>query len=194
MFLFISAAVFLYNLIQIARWWVWFRGKDEQPVTRLKTAATHFFHLTMSLGIFKTFMLFTTFPPYTWFFPLRVAAVYIMTEIWFYFSHRLMHHPRFYKFHKDHHVYKEPPPHATFYCSTTEHLVVNMGTLIVPMIIIPLPYYFTLVWSFLVMNNAVSAHMGTEYIDYEHYIHHQKFTKNFGAGTWVDKLLGTWSG
>jgi sterol desaturase/sphingolipid hydroxylase (fatty acid hydroxylase superfamily) len=117
--------------------------------------------------------------------------VYTMTQLWFYGTHRLLHHPRLYVLHKKHHKYIVPPPYATFYCSLTEHLVVNTGSLLVPLYLCPLPYWITLIYAFLVFDNAVQGHMGIKYPDSEHLIHHKLRHVNFGAGSFLDILFGT---
>ena len=51
----------------------------------------------------------------------------IVREITFYYSHRLLHHPYFYKsIHKKHHMWTSPIAIAAAYCHPVEHIVSNV--------------------------------------------------------------------
>lgn len=151
----------------------------------------HYCHLLLSMMIFEVYQMYTDFPAFSLKELLYLPALFFYTQGWFYFAHRLMHHPKLYLWHKEHHYFKEPPPFGTFYCSTFEHLFVNMGSLMIPLCLFSFSQITVYLWAFTVLHNSVSAHMGTQYQGSEHWIHHQKFTVNFGSGTLFDKWFGT---
>ena len=53
---------------------------------------------------------------------------------YFYIAHRLLHHPWWYRrFHKQHHELTQPLWQGTFYCSMVEQVLVNTGSVVVPL-------------------------------------------------------------
>jgi sterol desaturase/sphingolipid hydroxylase (fatty acid hydroxylase superfamily) len=124
--------------------------------------------------------------------PLHVLGVFGYSNVWFYVSHRLFHTKLFYKYHVLHHSVPNPPPLATFYCSLIEHILVNTGTFIIPLILIPLPYELNLLWTWIIVFKSTNAHMGTLNKNDHHYRHHKNPLYNFGAKPFVDVIFGTY--
>lgn len=183
----------IHNTYYTRQWRVNYCKQVPYPNDVVKDRQVHFRHLVISVVILTLYLEHMNMPNLSWWTIPQVVLVYYMTLLWFYATHRMMHHPRLYRFHKQHHKYTEPPPYTTFYCSLTEHLLVNTGSLMVPLWLCPLPYWITLVYSYLVFNNAVQAHMGTKFQNSAHLIHHQRSNVNFGAGagSQLDLLFGT---
>ena len=119
----------------------------------------------------------------------RTAGVFTLANVWFYFVHRLLHTKRLYHLHIQHHTSNHPL--TTFNCSWQEHLLLNIGTHLVPLIIIPLPYEISLLWSLLILHKSMVAHVGMNEINNHHTIHHENSEVNFGAKPFMDKLFGT---
>lgn len=124
-------------------------------------------------------------------------------EIYFYFSHVLMHKPKLYKkIHSIHHHSAQVTPWASFsfhpYETITHALFIPLFILLIP--IHPLVIFFYLIFMTI---TAVSNHLGYEIIKFKkvrswfisgehHSIHHEKFKYNFGLYfTFIDKWLGT---
>ncbi|MDC0366982.1 sterol desaturase family protein [bacterium] len=121
----------------------------------------------------------------------QVFLFLMLYETTFYTIHRVMHHPRVYWWHAQHHQYKQRLFSATtFNASMLEHVVLNMfpfaiaawvagfGSLLMPTVIV------YAVW------NTVHAHSG--YGDDYHLIHHTHPLLNFGLKSgFMDYLFGT---
>lgn len=57
----------------------------------------------------------------------HLLAYLIIVEIGFYYSHRLLHNPYFYKrIHKKHHTWISPVAISAAYCHPIEHIVSNI--------------------------------------------------------------------
>lgn len=51
----------------------------------------------------------------------------LIREVFFYYGHRWLHHPRLYKYiHKQHHEWTSPIAIAAIYCNPIEHLLANL--------------------------------------------------------------------
>jgi sterol desaturase/sphingolipid hydroxylase (fatty acid hydroxylase superfamily) len=142
-----------------------------------------------------------------WWFYLAFPVMLILHDAYFYFTHRLMHHPALFKiFHLLHHKSTNPSPWAAFAFHPLEALV-EVG--IVPLIVftIPItPWHFFFFFLFQMVYN-VYGHLGWElypkgfqktmigkWINTSvcHNQHHQYFKGNYGLYfLWWDRWLGT---
>jgi sterol desaturase/sphingolipid hydroxylase (fatty acid hydroxylase superfamily) len=133
--------------------------------------------------------------------------MFIIHDTYFYWVHRLMHHPKLYRrVHLIHHKSTNPSP-WTAYAFHPLEAVLEAG--IIPVIAFTLPVQRdALVWFFLfqIIYN-VYGHLGYElypknfhktwigrYVNTSvaHNLHHKHFTGNFGLYTLVwDRLMGT---
>ncbi|KAF4523703.1 hypothetical protein B566_EDAN011567 [Ephemera danica] len=121
----------------------------------------------------------------------------IVFEAVFYYSHRLLHHPRIYKrIHKIHHEWTSPIALGAIYCHPIEHVFSNLLPQIVGLSLMRSHVLTSWLWFTYVLILTLSDHSGyhlpffpsPEYHDY----HHLMFNGNYGGGEgFFDWLHGT---
>lgn len=136
-----------------------------------------------------------------------IVAMVIIHDTYFYWTHRLMHHRRLFRFfHRTHHLSNCPTPWAAYAFSPAEALV-QAG--IAPLIIFALPVHPSAFAAFMLWQISfnVFGHCGYEIFPASflrspfgrvlntvphHGLHHEKYQANFGLyfNVW-DRLLGT---
>lgn len=73
-----------------------------------------------------TYTLASAWPSF-WEFVLHIAAILLVEEILFYYTHRLAHWGPLYKWvHKEHHRFTAPVAMSAIYCHPLEHLACNL--------------------------------------------------------------------
>ena len=125
------------------------------------------------------------FVPSTWVgYIIRVLLALFIGEAIFYFSHRLLHTPTFYRFHKMHHMFTSPSPLAGVYASPLEYFISNHLSMIIPLKIISCPDPLLLCMeSAIVAANILKSHSSIDSVALgspTHHIHHQYQKHNFG--------------
>lgn len=142
-----------------------------------------------------------------WWWWASIGLTILLHDTWFYWTHRLMHHPRLFRwFHRTHHLSTNPSPWAAFAFSPGEALVqaaiFPLALVLIP--IHPLAFGAFMVWQ---MTFNVIGHTGYEYnrpgfmrswlrliinTPTNHAMHHEKFRGNYGLyfNFW-DRLMGT---
>jgi ring-1,2-phenylacetyl-CoA epoxidase subunit PaaE len=127
--------------------------------------------------------------------------------MFFYWSHRAMHLPRFYKFfHKVHHESTDPSPLTAFAFHPSEAVVEYFVAFVLPFLL-PLNFGIIIAWQIFSMLNNVLGHLGYEiypkgWVKFpilkfktastHHNMHHQLFNGNYALYfTWWDKWMGT---
>lgn len=141
----------------------------------------------------------------------RVCFVYVMTEAYFYVTHRFLFHGQiphfiplsryvnhyFKKIHKMHHKFFLPIPRSAFFAHPIENIISNAGTLFVPLYICPLPYSLTLAWAAIALTSGIRSHSGNNYekekpfIQNKHDYHHIYNNVEYGTGFLMDYLFRT---
>lgn len=138
---------------------------------------------------------------------ISFLIVLFIDDMFFYWSHRAMHMPRFYKFfHKVHHESTDPSPLTAFAFHPSEAVVEQMMGFILPFLL-PLNFGVIIAWQIFSMFNNVLAHLGYEIYpkgwvklpllqfktaSTHHNMHHQLFNGNYALYfTWWDKWMGT---
>jgi len=143
---------------------------------------------------------------WTWFFASIVITIFVH-DAFFYWTHRLMHHPRLFRwFHRGHHLSTNPSPWAAYAFDPLEALVQALifpiAVTIMPMH--PLAFAVFMVWQ---LTFNVIGHLGYEiwprwtmdswfgkFINTptNHAMHHETFRGNYGLyfNIW-DRLMGT---
>ncbi|KAH9499550.1 Fatty acid hydroxylase domain-containing protein 2 [Bulinus truncatus] len=127
---------------------------------------------------------------------LELVVFALVEEFGFYYSHRLLHHPRLYKYiHKKHHEWTAPIGIVSIYAHPVEHVFANL----VPPGLGPIlmgSHLFTawLFWGIAIVSTTVDhsgyrlpLFMSPDFHDY----HHLKFNTNYGVLGILDRLHGT---
>jgi len=136
-------------------------------------------------------------------FPLML----IVHDAYFYWAHRLMHHPKLFSFfHVVHHKSTNPSPWASFAFQPTEAFIESA---IIYIFAFSFPVHFIHLFSFLIFMTLynVYGHLGFELFpagfnknrffkwfntSVNHNMHHQYFKGNYGLYfTWWDRLMNT---
>jgi sterol desaturase/sphingolipid hydroxylase (fatty acid hydroxylase superfamily) len=138
---------------------------------------------------------------------ISLAAVIVAHDAYFYWTHRLMHHPRLYPyFHRTHHRSVAPTPFAAYAFDIPEALLMAAFT---PLWLAFVPMHalgLFLFMAFMIIRN-VMGHAGVELMPRaladsrwfgwinattHHDLHHATFHHNYGLYfTWWDHLMGT---
>ncbi|XP_042553547.1 fatty acid hydroxylase domain-containing protein 2 [Dipodomys spectabilis] len=126
----------------------------------------------------------------------ELAVFIIIEEVLFYYSHRLFHHPTFYKkIHKKHHEWTAPIGMISLYAHPIEHVVSNMLPAIMGPLVMGSHLSSITVWFSLAVIHTIISHCGyhlpflpsPEFHDY----HHLKFNQCYGVLGVLDHLHGT---
>ncbi|GFT99257.1 fatty acid hydroxylase domain-containing protein 2 [Nephila pilipes] len=129
-------------------------------------------------------------------FVLHFIAQILSEEVFFYYSHRILHHPRLYKrFHKKHHEWKSPVGVSAIYCHPVEHVLSNVFPTFLGSVIFGTHVVSLYGWLIFATAYGVIVHSGyhlplTPTPEFHHY-HHLKFNENFGVAGILDWLHGT---
>jgi sterol desaturase/sphingolipid hydroxylase (fatty acid hydroxylase superfamily) len=142
-----------------------------------------------------------------WYLGFSFVAVLILQDTYFYFTHRLFHHPALFKrLHQGHHRSTHPTPWTSFAFDPPEALIQAfflMG------IVLIMPLHFAVLGAILMTmtlwsvfnhlgferssSSAIAALLGRAFIGSRHHlIHHRQYKVHYGLYfTFWDKLLGT---
>lgn len=142
-----------------------------------------------------------------WYLPMSLIVVLLIHETYYYWVHRLMHHPMvFKKVHKVHHDSLTPTPWTAFsfhpWESFIEALILPVIILFIPINIYVLGFYLLLMTISSVINHLDieifpkkfrSNWPGNQLINAtHHHYHHKEFFTNYGLYfTFWDKWMGT---
>lgn len=120
----------------------------------------------------------------------------LITEIWFYHIHLMVHSPILYKkYHKRHHEFSEPYALTALYCSGYEAVFCNLFAVSLGPVMLQIPPPYLYIWFGVVSLNSTLSHSGFRLawlMDGGHDIHHQSFNYNFGLLTIFDRIYGTY--
>jgi len=131
----------------------------------------------------------------------------LIHDTYFYWTHRLMHHPSVFKyFHKVHHLSTNPSPWAAFAFHPLE-AIVEAGIIVVIAFIMPVHPLAIALFLLIMMVYNVYGHLGYELYpkgftktrigkwintSINHNQHHQYFKGNYGLYfLWWDRWMGT---
>lgn len=145
---------------------------------------------------------------HSWFyFYAAFPIMFFMHDAYFYWIHRLMHHPKIFKFiHLIHHKSVNPSPWAAYAFHPLE-AVVETGIVIIFLFTIPIHYIHLGVFFLFMIIYNVYGHLGWEIYpkgfsksrigrwvntSVNHNLHHQYFKGNYGLYTLIwDRWMGT---
>jgi sterol desaturase/sphingolipid hydroxylase (fatty acid hydroxylase superfamily) len=138
---------------------------------------------------------------------LRYGALFVLSDIWFYYMHRLMHHKYFYCWHKDHHAFIHPYALAGLYCSPVEMIIVNQLSVSIPMQMLGYTYNEIIFFTVLIALNILKGHSGLQLYLTEnkwshklavilfgnkmHDLHHELLNVNYGSLYLMDFIHST---
>ena len=89
----------------------------------------------------------------------QVPALYYLTDVYFYVFHRAFHTKALYAaFHRVHHEYDDPCPENALHAHPIEHLVVNFGAIVVPLLVAKASTLLATFWVVAVSVNVVASH------------------------------------
>lgn len=178
----------------------------------------HSMQSTATMSVIAFIVLFTPFRNYTlvytdiqayglWYIPVSVALALIIHDTYFYWMHRLLHHPKLFRYtHLVHHKSVNPSPWTSysfhFFEAITEGLVLAVIALV-------LPLHPVAITSFVVVGFIINVygHLGYEIMpkwfrgswlfevtntSVHHNLHHSKFKGNYGLYFRVwDRIMKT---
>jgi len=151
---------------------------------------------------------YTQIKTYGWlWYALAFVVMMVMHDAYFYWTHRLMHHPKIFRYlHLVHHKSTNPSPWAAYAFHPFE-AVVEAGILGVFVFTLPLHVSHTLIFFFFMIVYNVYGHLGYELYpkgfsksfigkwintSVNHNQHHQYFKGNYGLYfLWWDRWMGT---
>lgn len=207
-------------------WYVLFRKrlsfkKIQKRFPKWKDYSREVLHSIMSTAVFGAVaaLLFrTSFVKYTmiyldidlyprWYYWLSIFMMVCIHDTYFYWTHRLMHHPKLYKlFHLKHHQSTNPSPWAAYSFSFLESVV---GACVLFFIVFSFPFHKSALIVFIVLGfvNNVYGHLGYEIYpkgfnkhwfgkwintSVNHNVHHRYNKGNYGFYfTFWDRVMGT---
>ncbi len=138
---------------------------------------------------------------------VSIPVMLIIHDTYFYWTHRLMHHPRIFgPVHKVHHLSRDPTP-LTSYAFHPFEAVIEAGIVPVLAFTLPVHSYALLLFATLQFAYNVLGHLGYEFFPRwfirsplamifnsatHHHQHHQKVKCNYGLYfNWWDRLMKT---
>jgi len=137
------------------------------------------------------------------YFVISIILMVLLHDTYFYWTHRLIHHPLFFRYvHKMHHTFDSPTPWAAFAFHPIE-AIISIGIIPIILFVIPFHHLALIVFiTFLVIYNAY-IHLGfsvpllkwsgLQNTPNDHDLHHKGTKGNYGLYfTYWDKLMGTY--
>lgn len=142
-----------------------------------------------------------------WWFWISIPVALVVHDAYFYWTHRLMHHPRLFKtMHLVHHRSTNPTPWAAFAFHPTE-AVVEAGIITVLAFTVPMTFWSLMIFLVIMTIENVIGHLGYEFFprwltnsrigfwlnsSTNHNQHHKYFEGNYGLYfRWWDVWMGT---
>lgn len=124
----------------------------------------------------------------------KILLSMIMNEIWFYYSHRLMH-TKLWKYHKQHHYFYHPSAVSSLYVSVVELILVNYPNILLPLTVFDFTNTETVIFSLGAALFLLTGHNSNGKLwlttSNHHLIHHKDYNHNYGFLHIMDYIHGT---
>lgn len=154
---------------------------------------------------------YTQISEYGWLYYAAVLfAVFVVHDAYFYWMHRIAHHPKLYAWiHRIHHESTDPTPYSAFHFHPFEAVLEGLASASILIVLLTVPWHVSIpvVWGLGMLAFNVIGHLGYEiYPSFwhripllkwkttglHHYMHHQMVRGNYALYfRWWDKLCGT---
>ncbi|XP_072170718.1 fatty acid hydroxylase domain-containing protein 2-like isoform X2 [Diadema setosum] len=127
---------------------------------------------------------------------IELFVFLVIEEMGFYYSHRLFHHPRLYKYiHKKHHEWTAPISVVAIYAHPIEHIFANTLPAVMGPMVMGSHIATLCMWLTIAQTSAIISHCGYHFpllpSPEAHDFHHLKFTNNYGTLGILDRFHGT---
>ncbi|HRG79241.1 MAG TPA: sterol desaturase family protein [Cyclobacteriaceae bacterium] len=218
-YLIIAFIAFLIFYIIKKQAWTYRKIQSRFPIARDYTREIFYSIITslifalIGYGLFRTpirpyTQLYTQLEEYgVMYFFVSVGIMILAHDTYFYWTHRLMHHPTVFPiFHKIHHLSTNPSPWAAFAFHPLE-AIIEAGIIVVIAFIMPVHPLALALFLLIMMMYNVYGHLGYELYpkgfaktrlgrwlntSVNHNQHHQFFKGNYGLYfLWWDRWMGT---
>jgi len=135
-------------------------------------------------------------PPPWWMNLAHLVGIVLCAEVVFYTVHRALHRKFLFKHvHRVHHECRETFGIATHYVHYVEHLIGNLPTIFVGLVLINPHPLVALLWIWISVTNAIHTHSGYNFPfmtwAVDHDFHHYNTHGNYGSLGLLDRLFGT---
>jgi len=178
----------------------------------------HSLSTTIVFTVIAFVILFTPFKQYTlmydnlhdypsWYLWVSLALSLVIHDTYFYWMHRMLHHPKIYRYtHKLHHQSVTPSPWASYSFSILEAIAEGM-VLVVLVFILPMHHLTIILFTVVGLAINVYGHLGYEIAprslrnswlfeilntSTHHNLHHSRFNGNYGLYfRFWDRVMGT---
>ncbi|CAJ0944109.1 unnamed protein product, partial [Mesorhabditis belari] len=122
-----------------------------------------------------------------------ILAIFV-EEFGFYYTHRLLHQPFFYKrIHKIHHRWTAPISITSVYCHPLEHALSNLTPVLLGPTLVGAHVVTFWIWFTVAVTSTTISHCGYDFLSWapQHDYHHAAFNENFGVLGLLDTIHGT---
>ena len=131
-------------------------------------------------------------PTFLW----QLAFFVLCEEVFFYYSHALMHQRPLYKLiHKQHHEWTAPIGMVCIYAHPVEHLLSNLAPVVAGPLILGSSWHMLVLWQSIAVLSTTVSHSGFHFpflpSPERHDFHHARFNQCYGVLGWLDYLHGT---
>ena len=123
---------------------------------------------------------------------IRYMLSPFILDLCFYSTHRLLHIPLFYRFHKKHHELITPIGIGAFYMSSIEFYFGVILPIFIPLLLLGINNIHLHIYTIILIGNAIyRSHSNTKNLSEFHNNHHIYFKYNYGIDIFMDYIFNT---